>query len=96
MNGQGGAGDLFIAKWRGLVVCVKTLEKGRFEADKQAIFDLQNEISLLSTLRHPNLVLFLGAVLPNEKATAAVEHVPLLIAEFMEGELTSSLLISPC
>jgi hypothetical protein len=39
--------------------------------------DFQNEISVMSTLRHPNLVLFLGAVLAQEPK--------MLISEYLDG-----------
>jgi serine/threonine protein kinase len=91
---------LFRAKWRGLDVCVKTLDADRFAEGKdprQAIYDLQNEISILSTLRHPNLVLFLGAVLPKELSGDSTDDIPLLpstktmpllITEFMDGKFS--------
>ena len=64
---QGAGGVIYHAKWRGLDVVAKML---RPEGDRDSNIarqvarnDLINEICLLSHLRHPCLVMFLGAVL---------------------------------
>ena len=53
---------------------VKIIKNARASTDE---LDFQNEISIMSTLRHPNLVLFLGAVLENEPK--------MLVSEFLDG-----------
>jgi len=63
--GEGDGGVIFYAHWRGLDVVAKMLktdsdEPGNVET-AIAKADLINEISVLSRLRHPNLVMFLGA-----------------------------------
>jgi len=57
-----------------MVVVVKIIKNARASTDE---LDFQNEISIMSTLRHPNLVLFLGAVLENEPK--------MLVSEFLDG-----------
>jgi serine/threonine protein kinase len=57
-----------------MVCVVKVLKNQSQSADE---LDFQNEISVMSTLRHPNLVLFLGAVLAQEPK--------MLISEFLDG-----------
>jgi len=69
---RGAGGELFKAKWRGLEVVVKSC--ANMVSNAQALTDLGNEINLLSCLRHPNLVMFLGA--------SFVEFPPLLLMEF--------------
>jgi len=80
--GEGDGGVIYHAHWRGLDVVAKMLKT---EADEPrtaitseiARADLINEISVLSRLRHPNLVMFLGACTIGE---------PLVILnEFMSG-----------
>jgi len=80
--GEGDGGVIFHAHWRGLDVVAKMLKT---EADEPrtaitseiARADLINEISVLSRLRHPNLVMFLGACTIGE---------PLVILnEYMSG-----------
>eukprot|EP00948_MAST-09A_sp_MAST-9A-sp1_P004191 g4191.t1 len=57
-----------------------------------ALQDLMNEISILSTLRHPQLVLFLGASIALDETTTS-SHPPMLITEFMPGGNLRELLI---
>lgn len=63
--GEGSCGTVYTAKWRHLpVVAKKFLEKGASRDDKmsrQRQVDLGSEISILSTLKHPNIVSFFGA-----------------------------------
>lgn len=56
---SGMGGDIFKARWRGLNCCGKTCTG--MEGNDQILIDLGNEITLMATLRHPNLVMFLGA-----------------------------------
>jgi len=72
--GEGQQGQVLKADWRGMAVVVKLLKNARASTDE---LDFQNEISVMSTLRHPNLVLFLGAVLENEPK--------MLVSEFLDG-----------
>eukprot|EP00277_Geminigera_cryophila_P000616 CAMPEP_0179421922 /NCGR_PEP_ID=MMETSP0799-20121207/10102_1 /TAXON_ID=46947 /ORGANISM="Geminigera cryophila, Strain CCMP2564" /LENGTH=893 /DNA_ID=CAMNT_0021195917 /DNA_START=41 /DNA_END=2722 /DNA_ORIENTATION=+ len=72
--GEGQQGQVLKADWRGMVVVVKIIKNARASTDE---LDFQNEISIMSTLRHPNLVLFLGAVLENEPK--------MLVSEFLDG-----------
>lgn len=72
---KGAGGELFKAKWRGLTVVAKSC--ANMVSNERALLDLGNEISLLSTLRHPNLVLFLGASFES--------FPPILIMEYCMG-----------
>ncbi len=73
--GKGAFGEVRVAKWRNIDVAYKRLHpntlddnsiatsspsrnNGGLTTDSQ--FDLQSEVAMLSKLRHPNLVLFLG------------------------------------
>lgn len=58
--GHGAFGDVLKASWQGTDVAVKQLRVG--SVSEVAIEDFQREISLLCRLRHPHVVLFLGAV----------------------------------
>ena len=73
--GRGTGGVVYRARWRGLDCAAKLL----CNSSKVSIeyHDMINEITIISHLRHPNLVLFLGACTINE---------PLLIlSEYMEN-----------
>ena len=69
--GQGGQGKVYRAVWRGMSVVVKAIKKSHV-----ALHDdlFENEIMVMSTLRHPNLVLFLGAVLDGPKKMLVTEY----------------------
>jgi hypothetical protein len=74
--GEGQGGVVYKCRWRSLDCAAKLLTQDSTESI--AYFDMVNEISIISHLRHPNLVLFLGA--------CTVGSEPLLIlSEFMEG-----------
>jgi len=71
--GEGDQGLVFKAAWRGMPVVCKVL-KDHEDAVKDLEF--QNEIAVLSRLRHPNLVLFLGACLDWEPKFILTEYLP--------------------
>lgn len=72
--GFGSNGVVYKTYWRGIECVVKMLKKNN---DKINHDDLINEISIISRLRHPNLVLFLGACTLKEPL--------LLLYEYMEN-----------
>ncbi|KAL4563307.1 hypothetical protein LXL04_027347 [Taraxacum kok-saghyz] len=57
--GIGFFGEVFRGKWNGIEVAIKVLLEQEVTAEN--IEDFCNEISILSRLRHPNVILFLGA-----------------------------------
>jgi serine/threonine protein kinase len=60
--GRGAYGEVRVGKWRNIEVACKRLHTvSGSEVDARAMIDgLQQEMAILSKLRHPNLVLFLG------------------------------------
>jgi len=72
--GEGQQGYVLRADWRGMPVVCKVLKNRDSQTDD---LDFQNEISVLSHLRHPNLVLFLGACLDGEPK--------IIVSEFLDG-----------
>eukprot|EP00051_Salpingoeca_urceolata_P003512 m.58315 g.58315 ORF g.58315 m.58315 type:complete len:324 (-) comp12857_c1_seq1:55-1026(-) len=73
---EGAVGTVCKGRWRGLDVAVKKLKR-EVVASKVARADLINEILVLSHLRHPNIVMFLGAV--------TIGDTPLAVFEYMDG-----------
>ncbi|CAK0828047.1 unnamed protein product, partial [Prorocentrum cordatum] len=72
------------AEWRGIKVVAKTLltrkswHESAEQADEEDITkEVLREIGILSTMRHPDLVMFLGACIYSTR--------PFLISEYMEG-----------
>jgi len=76
---------IYIAHWRGTKVVAKTTTSSTSIAglgsedtvDVVARKEVYHEIKLLSTMRHPDLVMFLGACLDGPR--------PFFVTEFMEG-----------
>jgi len=70
---EGNNGIINKAKWRGDVCVVKYLKHNYNETEYD---DLINEISVISHLRHPKLVLFMGACTLNEPLMLLYEYMP--------------------
>jgi len=74
--GEGETGCVYKCRWRGLDCAAKILTNNN--RNTVAYHDMVNEVSTVSHLRHPNLVLFLGACTQGDE--------PLLILnEYMAG-----------
>eukprot|EP00163_Fabomonas_tropica_P010422 TRINITY_DN2054_c0_g1_i3.p1 TRINITY_DN2054_c0_g1~~TRINITY_DN2054_c0_g1_i3.p1 ORF type:complete len:1170 (-),score=362.91 TRINITY_DN2054_c0_g1_i3:186-3695(-) len=58
---SGSYGDVFHCKWRGSKVAFKRLKNQKLN-DRTKV-DFMSEVSILSNLRHPNIVMFMGACL---------------------------------
>ena len=69
--GQGAQGKVYKAAWRGMSVVVKTIKNSHAALDDELF---ENEIMVMSTLRHPNLVLFLGAVFNGPQKMLVTEY----------------------
>ena len=69
--GQGAQGTVYKAAWRGMSVVVKTIKNSHAALDDELF---ENEIMVMSTLRHPNLVLFLGAVVDGPETMLVTEY----------------------
>jgi serine/threonine protein kinase len=70
---EGSNGIINKVKWRGTECVVKYLKHNNNETEYE---DLINEISVISHLRHPRLVLFLGACTLNEPLMLLYEYMP--------------------
>ena len=56
--GTGGYGDVFKGKWLGSPVAIKWF--GKKYVNKKALWEFITEIEVLHSLRHPNIVLYMG------------------------------------
>jgi len=61
---RGHFGEVLLATWNGMEVACKLVRKDTVKKDKWDI--LQQEIEILSKLRHPKVILFLGVALDNK------------------------------
>jgi serine/threonine protein kinase len=85
--GGGTYGSVFMAAWRDLRVAVKTVQEGRM-GGKHASSELDREISMLQTVRHPNIVLFFGA-------GTFGDGTPFLVTELLEMGSLDAVLHDP-
>ena len=60
--GQGNVGCVYEGWWHGTHVAIKKL-LGSWLFDETMVDRFREEISLMSTLHHPNILMFIGAVL---------------------------------
>jgi len=73
--GDGVYGTVYIAKWRGSTIAAKKL---KLKQNKKKILDeFKNEVAIFAKLRHPNVVLFMGASTESENLT--------IVTEYMDG-----------
>eukprot|EP00002_Diphylleia_rotans_P028415 TRINITY_DN5737_c0_g1_i3.p1 TRINITY_DN5737_c0_g1~~TRINITY_DN5737_c0_g1_i3.p1 ORF type:complete len:402 (+),score=73.99 TRINITY_DN5737_c0_g1_i3:70-1275(+) len=70
--GIGGFGEVFEGTWRGLTVAVKRLVPSRLS--ERDIKSFKAEVSIMSKLRHPNILLFLGASIQMPNLFVVTEH----------------------
>eukprot|EP00005_Dracoamoeba_jomungandri_P003740 CAMPEP_0174256122 /NCGR_PEP_ID=MMETSP0439-20130205/5375_1 /TAXON_ID=0 /ORGANISM="Stereomyxa ramosa, Strain Chinc5" /LENGTH=895 /DNA_ID=CAMNT_0015338589 /DNA_START=158 /DNA_END=2845 /DNA_ORIENTATION=+ len=74
--GGGASGNVYRVKWKGIDVALKTMIAG-FWGSIDDFYDFSKEISLLSSIRHPNVVLFLGVTVePNFGIGIVTEYCP--------------------
>jgi serine/threonine protein kinase len=72
--GSGTHGTVYLSKWRGLDVAVKKLTGINKE---RVLEEFKNEIGILGKLRHPNILLFMGACTDQEHMV--------IVTEYLEG-----------
>ncbi|XP_059632809.1 uncharacterized protein LOC132275359 [Cornus florida] len=72
--GQGSCGTVYHALWYGSDVAVKVFSKQEYSDD--VIFSFRQEVSLMKRLRHPNVLLFMGAVTSPQRLCIVTEFLP--------------------
>ncbi|KAK7277253.1 hypothetical protein RIF29_18404 [Crotalaria pallida] len=70
--GTGSFGTVLRADWRGSDVAVKILKVQGFDGERFEEF--RKEVSLMKRLRHPNIVLLMGAVIQPPKLSIVTEY----------------------
>uniref|UniRef100_A0A1D1YKK8 non-specific serine/threonine protein kinase n=1 Tax=Anthurium amnicola TaxID=1678845 RepID=A0A1D1YKK8_9ARAE len=72
--GQGSCGTVYHALWYGSDVAVKVFSKQEYSDD--IISSFRQEVSLMKRLRHPNILLFMGAVTSPQRLCIVTEFLP--------------------
>uniref|UniRef100_A0A453GAA2 Serine/threonine-protein kinase CTR1 n=2 Tax=Aegilops tauschii subsp. strangulata TaxID=200361 RepID=A0A453GAA2_AEGTS len=72
--GQGCCGTVYHALWHGSDVAAKVFSKQEYS--EEMINTFRQEVSLMKKLRHPNIILFMGAVLSQQRLCIVTEFLP--------------------
>ncbi|XP_068662413.1 uncharacterized protein [Aristolochia californica] len=72
--GQGSCGTVYHGLWYGSDVAVKVFSKQEYSED--VILSFRQELSLMKRLRHPNVLLFMGAVTSPQRLCIVTEFLP--------------------
>ncbi|KAK7329567.1 hypothetical protein VNO77_23737 [Canavalia gladiata] len=72
--GQGSCGTVYHAVWYGSDVAVKVFSKQEYSDDM--ILSFRQEVSVMKRLRHPNVILFMGAVTSPQRLCIVTEFLP--------------------
>ncbi|KAL6193635.1 hypothetical protein ACLB2K_034719 [Fragaria x ananassa] len=72
--GQGSCGTVYHGLWYGSDVAVKVFSRQEYSED--VILSFRQEVSLMKRLRHPNVLLFMGAVTSPERLCIVTEFLP--------------------
>uniref|UniRef100_A0A0D9XVA2 non-specific serine/threonine protein kinase n=1 Tax=Leersia perrieri TaxID=77586 RepID=A0A0D9XVA2_9ORYZ len=72
--GQGSCGTVYHALWYGSDVAVKVFS--RYEYSEDMILTFRQEVALMKKLRHPNIILFMGAVASLQRLCIVTEFLP--------------------
>ncbi|XP_052135046.1 probable serine/threonine-protein kinase SIS8 isoform X1 [Oryza glaberrima] len=72
--GQGSCGTVYHALWYGSDVAVKVFSK--YEYSEDMILTFRQEVALMKKLRHPNVILFMGAIASLQRLCIVTEFLP--------------------
>ncbi|XP_047315380.1 probable serine/threonine-protein kinase drkD [Impatiens glandulifera] len=72
--GQGSCGTVYHALWYGSDVAVKVFSKQEYSDD--VVHSFRQEVYLMKRLRHPNVLLFMGAVTSPQRLCIVTEFLP--------------------
>ncbi|XP_068660974.1 uncharacterized protein [Aristolochia californica] len=72
--GQGSCGTVYHGLWYGSDVAVKVFSKQEYS--EEVILSFRQEVSLMKRLRHPNVLLFMGAVTSPQRLCIVTEFLP--------------------
>ena len=73
--GKGGMGELYLGEWQGKQVAIKKIKlnyiKNNILSNK-----FINEINIIASMRHPNILLFMGVTIDNNTYYMITEYLP--------------------
>lgn len=71
---EGGCGIVYKGRWKHTLVAIKEIKKEIIHQDK--LDEFINECSIMEAVRHPNIVMFLGASTKPPKLCIVLEYCP--------------------
>ena len=73
--GKGGMGELFLGEWQGKQIAIKKI---KLDYIKNNILSNKfiNEINIIASMRHPNILLFMGVTIDNDTYYMITEYLP--------------------
>ena len=74
--GEGGFGEIYLGNWQGKKVAIKKLTLKNLRVGDNNLSKFINEINIISSLRHPNIVLYMGASVDKENYYMITEYLP--------------------
>ena len=74
--GQGGFGEIYLGNWQGKKVAIKKLTLINLRVGDNNLSKFINEINIISSLRHPNIVLYMGASVDKDNYYMISEYLP--------------------
>nr|UMO80375.1 Serine/threonine protein kinase [Pandoravirus aubagnensis] len=88
--GRGGHGEVHRATWRGTEVAVKTLGTGTLARD--AVQAFRDEVRVMTSLRHPNVVLFMAACTKPPQMCIVMEYMALgSLRDLLDNEFVTQI-----
>ncbi|KAL9643691.1 hypothetical protein ABK040_016141 [Willaertia magna] len=80
--GEGGCGTVYSAKWGDNTVAIKSIKISDDNDEENE--DFEREVSLLSSLRHPNIVTFYGVTITDKSKYMVIEYLNILIICYLD------------
>ena len=75
--GKGGMGELYLGEWQGKQVAIKKRIKLNHIKSNYLTNKFINEINIIASMRHPNILLFMGVTIHNNTYYMITEYLPL-------------------
>ena len=73
--GKGGMGELYLGEWQGKQIAIKKI-KLNYIKNNMLSNKFINEINIIASMRHPNILLFMGVTIDNNTYYMITEYLP--------------------
>ena len=75
--GEGGMGEVSLGEWQGKKVALKKIKlKFRKKGNNYVLKKFINEINIIASMRHPNILLYMGTAIDNDNYYMITEYLP--------------------